>query len=149
MTVTQTPTPSTSTSTDKYLKSVVVNIKAEDSISQLSSSNNYQYCLSTSSSSLSGCSWKSYTNGSNFTLGTNLTGTYYLIFKRVSDNAKLSSYLPVSGNNNKISNIMNNTRIDNVVYHVLGPYKFDNTGPTVTLAITQTPTPSTSTNNYI
>jgi len=54
--------------------------------SGLSSSNIYKYCLSTSSTSASGCSWKNYTSGTTYT-HTGLVGTYYVWIYPIKDTA--------------------------------------------------------------
>lgn len=82
--------------------------------SGLSASNAYQYYLSTSSASPTGGTWTAYTSGTAFTIGKGLSGTYYLFVKKISDNA---------GNVSTGSS-----------YHMYGPYKFDDTAPTVTVS---------------
>ena len=67
-------------------KSVTITA-ADTGGSGLSSSNSYQYYLSTSSTALQGGSWTNYTSGTAFTLGSGKNGTFYLFVKRVRDNA--------------------------------------------------------------
>ena len=62
-------------------------VKDEDGGSGLSSSNIYKYCLSSSSTTSSGCTWRSYVSGSDFTDSAITDGTYYLLVYAVSDNA--------------------------------------------------------------
>lgn len=68
-----------------------VTITASDANPGLSSENIYQYYLSKSSTSLSGGSWKNYTNGTAFYLSTEannyVPGTYYLWLYPVKDKA--------------------------------------------------------------
>ena len=103
-TISVTP-PSSSTPS----RSVSVTIRASDSNSGLSTSNRYQYCLSTSRTSANG-SWTSYTNGNLTTIGAGLNGTYYLHVRGVSD---------------KVGNSCSN--------YVTGPYTFANEAPTITI----------------
>jgi len=109
------PTISASPASASNVKSQNVTLTvSETGGSGLSSSNSYQYYLSTSSSGVSGGSWKNYTSGTSFTIGTNLTGTYYLFVKKVKDNAGNTS----SANGTIIGD-----------YHRFGAYTFDNQGP--------------------
>ena len=95
-------------------KSQNVTITTEDEGgSGLSSSNSYQYYLSTSNTSQEGGEWKDYTSGQAFTIGTGLNGTYYLHIKPIKDNATNVS-----------------TTASTQVY---GPYEFLNEPPTVTI----------------
>jgi uncharacterized repeat protein (TIGR02543 family) len=94
-------------------KSVTITVN-DTGGSGLSASNAYQYYLSTSNTSPTGGTWTNYTSGTAFTIGTGLNGTYYLFVKKISDNA---------GNVSTGSS-----------YHMYGPYKFDNTAPTVTVS---------------
>ena len=94
-------------------KSVTITVN-DTGGSGLSASNAYQYYLSTSNTSPTGGTWTNYTSGTAFTIGTGLNGTYYLFVKKISDNA---------GNVSTGSS-----------YHMYGPYKFDDTAPTVTVS---------------
>lgn len=69
--------------------SATFNIVAKDEVggSGLSNTNIYKYCLSTSSTVASGCTWKNYVSGSDFTDSVSTSGTYYLLIYAVSDNA--------------------------------------------------------------
>ncbi len=69
--------------------SATFNIVAKDEVggSGLSNTNIYKYCLSTSSTVASGCTWKNYVSGSDFTDIVSTSGTYYLLVYAVSDNA--------------------------------------------------------------
>lgn len=100
-------------------KSVKITIKNVGGESELSSSNSYQYYLSSSSTDLKDGTWKDYTSGTAFTIGTGITGTRYLFVKRVSDNAEQVS----TGNGTA-------TTISGVTYQRFGSYVFDNTKPT-------------------
>ena len=92
-------------------KSQNVTITTEDEGgSGLSSSNSYQYYLSTSNTSQEGGEWKDYTSGQAFTIGTGKTGIYYIHVKPVSDIFGNSSGTKVSG-----------------------AFKFDNTAPVVSV----------------
>ena len=64
-----------------------------------------------------------YNSGSAFTIGGGKTGTYYLYVKSISDTATNTS--------------VGNITIGGVSYHKYGPYKFDNTNPTVNLTVTE------------
>ncbi len=66
-------------------KNTQVTITVTDN-ERLASTNNYEYYLSTSKDAETGGSWITYTNGTAFAIGTNLTGTYYLHIKEVFDN---------------------------------------------------------------
>ena len=98
-----------------YTRSINVSITISDTGgSGLSSSNSYQYYLSTSSTSQTGGRWQNYTNGKSFTV-SGLTGKYYLHVKSVSDNAGNTS----------------GSKVSSVFY-------FDNTAPVIKLAQTNT-----------
>ena len=104
-----------------WVKSKSVTISVADShVGSLKSDNSYQYYLSNSATALSGGGWTNYTSGTAFTIGTNLTGQYYLFVKRVNDNL---SNISTGGTGNT------NTTVSSVTYHRYGPYKFDNQGP--------------------
>ena len=107
-----------------WVKSKGVTISVTDNLLPLKSDNSYQYYLSNNATALSGGSWTNYTNGTAFTIGTNLTGEYYLFVKRVNDN---TSNISTGGTGNT------NTTVSSVVYHRYGPYKFDNQGPIFTV----------------
>jgi hypothetical protein len=51
----------------------------------LSINNSYQFYLSTSNQELRGGSWTNYTPGTQFTIGSGLSGIYYLWVKEISD----------------------------------------------------------------
>ena len=102
--------------TDAKTRNITITITDE---AGLNSNNNYQYYLSTSSSSLTGGEWTNYTPGEEFIMGEGKTGRYYLFIKRVRDNA---------------GNISTSTgysvTIGGEIYQRFGPYDFDNTPPT-------------------
>ena len=83
-------------SQSSYTKSTSVTITVEDD-GELSSSNEYEYYISTSSSYNSYGNWQPYESGEPFTIGTGLTGTYYIHVKSVEDNAGNSSGTKTSG----------------------------------------------------
>ena len=89
--------------------------------SELSSSNSYQYYLSTSSTALSGGSWINYSNGGVTNLNPGVSGTYYLFIKRASDNAGNMS----TSNGSDVS-------VSGTIYHRYGPYLFDYDAPIIT-----------------
>ena len=91
-----------------------ITITASDNESGLSTENSYQYYLSESSSALSGGEWKSYTSGTEFTIGSGLNGEYYLFVKLVSD---------IAGNTS-ISAESTDTVVEGISYHRFGVYKF-------------------------
>ena len=99
-------------------KSVTITVGDEGG-SGLSSSNSYQYYLSTSSTTLTGGSWVNYTSGTANTIGTDLTGTYYLFVKSIKD---------VAGSTNTADGT--NKTINGITYYQYGPYYFDNKAPT-------------------
>ena len=109
-------------------KNITISVKDEGS-SGLSSSNSYQYFLSSSGTSLTGGSWTTYTNGKSFTVGSGKNGAYYLFVKRVKSNdggesQKNGTAITVSG----------------TTYQRFGPYNFDSTGPTIAVTPTQSST---------
>ena len=61
--------------------------------------------------------WNTYVSGEKQTIGTDLTGTYYVWVKEIKDNA---------GNESEEQG----TKVED--YHVFGPFKFANEEPTVT-----------------
>ena len=135
-TITVNPTSTVSSTSDNYVKSTSVTITVADTGgSGLSSSNSLQYYLSTSSTALSGGAWTTYRSGTPFTIGTNLTGTYYLFVKRVVDNA---------GNTSTANGTA--TTISNTTYQRFGTYKFDNTQPVMN---SLTPSQTTWTNGNV
>ena len=105
------PSVSVSSESTTWCKYTNVAITVNDAYSGINSSNTYKYYLSTSNTTQTGGSWITYTNGSNFTIGKDLTGIYYLWIKSIKDNAK-----------NETGDI------------VVEKYKFDNTAPTVVFA---------------
>lgn len=113
-TITVSPASATTCKT----KSVTITVKDEGG-SELLSSNSYQYYLSSSSTELSDGSWKKYTSGTAFSIGSGITGTRYLFVKRVSDNAGNVS----TSNGTEVA-------VNNVTYQRFGSYVFDNTKPT-------------------
>ena len=109
-------------------KNITISVMDKGS-SGLSSSNSYQYFLSSSGTSLTGGSWTTYTNGKSFTVGSGKNGAYYLFVKRVKNNAggesqKNGTAITVSG----------------TTYQRFGPYNFDSTGPTIAVTPTQSST---------
>ena len=99
-------------STSSYTTSLGVTVTVTDN-EQLSANNIYEYCLGTDSSAPpSGASWSRYRNGVSFTIGSTLSGTYYMWVKHVEDAA----------GNTSVSS-------PNADYHRFGPYYFDNTAP--------------------
>lgn len=85
--------------------------------SGLDSTNSYQYQISTSNTAVPTGTWLNYTSGAENTIGTGLTGTYYLWVKEIKD--VVTNISQESGT--KVSN-----------YHVFGKYVFDNKAPTIT-----------------
>ena len=99
-------------STMDYVTSLNVTITAADN-EALAGDSAYEYCLGTDSNSpAAGAAWTGYTSGSAFTIGSGLSGTYYLWVRHVRDTA----------GNYSVSN-------PNVDYHRFGPYYFDSTAP--------------------
>lgn len=79
--------PSISATSTVTVSTAVVKISISDSgESGLYGSNNYKYCISTSNSSSSGCTWNTYSSGVNYT-HNNLNGTYYIWVYPIRDNA--------------------------------------------------------------
>lgn len=113
-------TVSPDSSTVAKTKSVKITVSDNEA---LSNNNSYQYYLSTSSNSLSGGSWTTYTSNNSFTIGTSKTGTYYLFVKRVKDTS-----------NNESTTNGTPTTISSVTYQRFGTYIFDNTKPTCTIS---------------
>ena len=112
-------TVSPSSATACKSKSVTITV-ADTGGSALSSSNSYQYYLSSSSTALSGGIWTTYKSGTAFTIGTGITGTRYLYVKRVSDKA---------GNVSTANGTA--TTVSSVTYQRFGSYVFDNSAPTI------------------
>ena len=96
-------------------KNVDVTITVED-ISKygLSVNNSYQYYLSTDGTTPTGGTWKNYTSGVAQTIGTGLTGNYYLFVKQVFDTINNGSEITNNGS-----------------YHIYGTYIFSNAGTLV------------------
>lgn len=109
-------------------KNITISVMDKGS-SGLSSSNSYQYFLSSSGTSLTGGSWTTYTNGKSFTVGSGKNGAYYLFVKRVKNNDGGES----QENGTAIT-------VSGTTYQRFGPYNFDNTGPTIAVNPTKTST---------
>jgi hypothetical protein len=107
------PTITISPTSATVCKTTSITITVEDIGSGLSSDNNYQWQLGTSSTTAPTGTWTTYTSGTAFTAGTGLTGTYYLWVKQISDNEGNKSVATIGS------------------YTVAGTYIFDNTAPTV------------------
>ena len=107
--------------TDSYATSLDITITASDN-DELSQANSYQYCITMNDSepdrnaASSDGEWTDYANGSAFTIGSGLTGTYYLWVKRIEDKS-----------GNKSETDANMLTADSC--HRFGPYYFDNTAP--------------------
>ena len=99
-------------STTDYVTSLNVTVTAADN-EALAGDSAYEYCLCTDSNSpAAGAAWTGYTSGSAFTVGSGLSGTYYLWVRHVKDAA----------GNTSVSS-------PNTDYHRFGPYYFDSTAP--------------------
>ena len=105
------PVISVNPSSSDWVKNINVRINVTDNKNELNNNNKYQYQLSTSNSTPTG-TWQDYKNGTAFTIGSGLTGNYYLWVKQVSD---IDDNISQQGG----------TKVGN--YHVFGPYAFDNT----------------------
>ena len=112
------PTITIGSNTASISKTKQITITAQDTGgSGLSSSNSYQYYLSTSNTTLSGGSWQNYTSGTAFTIGSGITGYRYIWVKQIADNAGNNSLATTSS------------------YHVSSRYEFDNAAPTATVTV--------------
>ena len=109
-------------------KNITISVMDKGS-SGLSSSNSYQYFLSSSGTSLTGGSWTTYTNGKSFTVGSGKNGAYYLFVKRVKSN---------DGGESKENGTA--ITVSGTTYQRFGPYNFDSTGPTIAVTPTQSST---------
>ena len=87
--------------------------------SGLSDENKYQYCLSTSGTSVTGCTWTTYTSGMSFTVSGTNTTKYLWVY-------------PIKDNNNNV----NGTYTDITEPYMIGSYRFDSTKPTLNVEIT-------------
>ena len=99
-----------------FMKEITVNISiSNDGYSSISNSTAVrQYYLSTSSSGQYGGEWKTFTNNTNFIIGGE--GTYYLYINVVDEAGNIGTCTEGTSSGN---------------YRRLGPYKLDNTGPTI------------------
>ncbi len=112
------PTITIGGNTTSVSKTKQITITAQDTGgSGLTSSNSYQYYLSTSNTTLSGGSWQNYTSGTTFTIGSGITGYRYIWVKQIADNAGNKSVATTSS------------------YHVSSRYEFDNAAPTATVTV--------------
>ena len=91
-----------------------VTITVSDNGSGLADGNSYEYYLSSSDTELTGGEWITYTSGTEFTIGTNLNGNYYLFVKEVSD---------IAGNKSTAEG-STETTVEETKYHRFGVYKF-------------------------
>lgn len=99
-------------STSDYATSVSVTINVSDN-EAIADDSVYLYCVSTNSEvPPSNATWSSYSNNTAFSIGSGLTGTYYLWVQHAKD---------TTGNMSVSS--------PNADYHRFGPYYFDNTAP--------------------
>jgi len=91
--------------------------------------NSYTYFLSPSSTSptAEGYVTGTYESGEPITIGTSLTGTYYLYIQQVFDKVGNKSIITLTE--------------DGIGYYRCGPYQFDNTAPTVTSITMSQPQP--------
>jgi len=116
-------------STEGAVKSSNITISITDPgySSGIASGNSYHYFLSPSKTNPreDGYVEGEYTNGTTFSIGNGLTGTYYLYVQQIFDNF---------GNGN-VTNITDG----NTKYYKVGPYIFDNSAPTITSVITSNP----------
>ena len=102
---------------EEYTSTKGITITAKDnSLIGLSAENEYEYYLSTSQTELVGGSWTAYTSGVEQSIGSGLTGTYYMFIKQIADTVGQNS---ITGNE--------------TAYHIYGPYNFDNEAPMITL----------------
>ena len=117
------PTITITPNNGEVAKTRNVTINVSDNLSGLSSTNSYQYYLSSSATEQKDGTWTNYTSGTAFSIGTGITGTRYIHVKSVSDNTGNSSGPKVSG-----------------------AFIFDNTEPTcvITTDITENPTDASS-----
>jgi len=101
-----------------------VTVTIGDTASGLSSSANKTYYLSTSSTNPTASGYKTgnYTSGTAFTIGTGLTGTYYLFLPVIVDNVGNTSVATISG------------------YYRCGTYVFDNSGPNISNVVVDSAT---------
>jgi len=118
------PTMTVSPASGTVAKARNVSVTIGDTGSGLSSSANTTYYLSTDANNptASGYQTGNYTSGTAFTIGTGLTGTYYLFLPVVADNVGNTSVATISG------------------YYRCGTYIFDNTAPTVSNVVLDTVT---------
>lgn len=110
---------------NKWVKSIYIRANIADEQGNLyegshtysdGNTTSYEYCWSTNNTTPNG-EWKTYTpNTDNAIVGNGMTGSYYLFIKRVGD-------VEIFGHYNWSSNNL---------YHIYGPYYFDNTAPTST-----------------
>ena len=107
------------TTFNDYRKTYALNITYDNLNS--TNGNTFEYYVSSSSNSLSSGSWTTYQNGVAQTIGTGLTGTYYVFVKR------LSNVIDGQTNQSTLGGIL--IKIGNDTYHRFGPYRFDNTNP--------------------
>lgn len=122
------PYISVTPSSDIPTKQKDITITISDSYDIVQDSTSYRYFLSTSSEATTVENIGSYTANTEFKIGNGLTGTYYLYVRQVSD---------VSGN---LSQTDNYVTINNIVYHRLASYTFDNTNPTCKIDEVTSPT---------
>ncbi len=129
--------------TDSYATSLDITITASDN-DELSQANSYRYCITMNDSepdrnaAASDGAWTDYASGSAFTIGSGLTGTYYLWVKRIEDKSgnksQTSTDTSQNTSENKARTIINNSNHDTDMLttdtcHRFGPYYFDNTAP--------------------
>ncbi len=105
------------------VKSRNVTVSITETGAGLATTNSYKYYLSTSSTNPTASGYKtgSYTSGTAFSIGSGLTGTYYLFLPVIQDTLGNTSTATITG------------------YYRTGTYVFDNKGPTVNSVVTSKP----------
>ena len=115
------PTITIKSEKGEYAKTKQIIIEIEDEGgSELSDNNSYQYYLSSSSTELIEGEWINYISGGEITIGEGRTGVYYIFIKRIEDN---EGNISIEGGTVQ--------EIEGISYQRFGPYKFDNTSPTI------------------
>ena len=139
ITVTPGKTSNISPVLNDAMRSIDVNVKVEEHGSGLSTSNKYEFALTSSRTTIPVTSeWKEYESSQTDNvfviaedikdLGKSLTGEYYLWVRKVSD---------CVGNNSVVSSNSTGYVGDVSRYHVFGLYVFDNNAPTGTVTYTE------------
>lgn len=113
----QKPTIALEKETEEIIKEQEITINVTEEGSGVSQDSKYEWQIGPSKDEVPTGQWNTYEPGKSQTVGTGLTGTYYIWIREIKDNA---------GNASEEQG----TKVEE--YHVFGPFEFANKEPTAT-----------------